>query len=97
MILGVTTLTFVQVIISLIGILSGLVVVFGILGSKWLSGWNMVFLVTTVLTSVTGFFFPFHARTRRPVFDRAAGGHRGTVCVTVLQRVRAGGAVIHQG
>jgi len=60
MILGMTTLTFVHVVLSLIGILSGLVVVFGMMGGKRLSGWTTVFLVSTVLTSVTGFFFPFH-------------------------------------
>jgi hypothetical protein len=60
MILGMTTFTLVHVVLSLIGILAGLVVVLGMLGSRWLSGWNTVFLVTTVLTSVTGFFFPFH-------------------------------------
>jgi hypothetical protein len=61
MILGLSTSMFttVHVIISLVGILSGLVVVFGWLGGKAQHGWTAVFLVTTVLTSVTGFFFPF--------------------------------------
>jgi len=36
------------------------VVVFGLLGGKRLDGWTALFLVTTVLTSVTGFLFPFH-------------------------------------
>ncbi|MGC1838939.1 MAG: hypothetical protein WA674_11405, partial [Candidatus Acidiferrales bacterium] len=45
--------------ISLIGIVTGLVVVFGMLSRKLLHGWNGIFLLTTVLTSVTGFFFPF--------------------------------------
>jgi hypothetical protein len=60
MILGMTTLTFVHVVLSLIGIFSGFVVVFGLLAAKRLDGWTALFLVTTVLTSVTGFFFPFH-------------------------------------
>jgi predicted anti-sigma-YlaC factor YlaD len=60
MILGMTAYTFVHVLLSLIGILSGLVVAFGLLGSKKLDGWTALFLATTVLTSVTGFFFPFH-------------------------------------
>jgi hypothetical protein len=63
MIAGMTTLTFVHVAISLVGILSGLIVVFGMLGSKGLDGWTALFLVTTVATSVTGFFFPFHGVT----------------------------------
>jgi hypothetical protein len=45
-------------LISLIGILSGFVVVFGMLGAKRLDGWTGLFLTTTVLTSVTGFGFP---------------------------------------
>jgi hypothetical protein len=55
----VTTYTLVHVVISLIGIGSGLVVVFGLLASKPLGGWTALFLVSTVLTSVTGFGFPF--------------------------------------
>ena len=61
MILGMSTSTFtlVHVVLSLVGIFAGLVVVFGMLGSKRLDGWTALFLATTVLTSVTGFFFPF--------------------------------------
>jgi hypothetical protein len=59
MILGVSTATFtlVQVVISLIGIASGLVVLYGMLTSDRLDSWTAVFLLTTVSTSVTGFFF----------------------------------------
>jgi hypothetical protein len=59
MILGLSTSTFttVHVIISLIGIVSGIVVVLGWLGGKQSAGWAALFLATTVLTSVTGFFF----------------------------------------
>jgi hypothetical protein len=59
MILGMSTSTFttMHVIISLIGILSGAVVVFGWLGGKSSGGWTALFLATTVLTSVTGFLF----------------------------------------
>jgi hypothetical protein len=60
MILGLSTSAFtsLHVILSLIGIFSGLVVVFGMLRSRALGGWTALFLATTVLTSVTGFFFP---------------------------------------
>jgi hypothetical protein len=60
MILGMTTATFtlVHVILSLIGILSGFVVVFGLLQGKRLNGLTVLFLTTTALTSVTGFAFP---------------------------------------
>ena len=61
MILGMSleTYTIVHVVISLIGIGSGLIVVFGMLNGKLLHSWNGLFLLTTVLTSVTGFGFPF--------------------------------------
>jgi hypothetical protein len=61
MILGMTTATYtlLHVVISLIGIGSGLVVVFGMLGGKRLNGWTALFLVTMVATSVSGFGFPF--------------------------------------
>ena len=52
--------TLLHVIISLVGIGSGFVVVYGMLTSKRLDGWTAVFLWTTVATSVTGFFFPVH-------------------------------------
>ena len=61
MILGMSTSTFtlVHVVLSLVGIVAGLIVVFGMFASKKLDGWTTLFLATTVLTSVTGFFFPF--------------------------------------
>ena len=60
MIFGMTTFTLVHVLLSLIGIFSGFVVVFGLLVAKRLDGWTTLFLASTVLTSVTGFLFPFH-------------------------------------
>ncbi len=65
MVLGMSlaTYTIVHVIISLIAIGSGLIVLFGLLNGKLLGSWNGVFLLTTVLTSVTGFFFPFEKIT----------------------------------
>ena len=56
-------LTLVHVAISLAGIFAGLVVLFGLIGGKRLDGWTAVFLITTIATSVTGFFFPFHGIT----------------------------------
>jgi uncharacterized membrane protein SirB2 len=60
MILGMSTSTFtsVHVIISLIGIASGFVVLFGFLNANRSHAWTVLFLTTTVLTSVSGFFFP---------------------------------------
>lgn len=60
MILGMTTSTFtlLHVLISLTGIGSGFIVVYGLLTGKRLDGWTAIFLATTVLTSLTGFLFP---------------------------------------
>jgi hypothetical protein len=55
--------TLVHVLISLVGIASGLVVFYGLLQGKLFRGWTSWFLATTVATSVTGFFFPFHQFT----------------------------------
>jgi hypothetical protein len=57
------TFTIVHVIISLIGIGSGFVVLVGLLARRRLEGWSALFLASTVATSVTGFFFPFHGFT----------------------------------
>ena len=57
--LGLKLYTYLHVVISLIGIGSGFVVLLGLLAANPLDGWTAVFLVTTVATSVTGFFFPF--------------------------------------
>jgi len=59
MILGMSTSTFtlLHVVVSLVGIFSGTVVLFGMFSANRLNGWTALFLVTTVLTSVTGFFF----------------------------------------
>ena len=61
MILGMTASTFtaVHVLLSVIGIASGLLVVYGLLTSQRFDGATAIFLVSTVLTSVTGFLFPF--------------------------------------
>jgi hypothetical protein len=60
MVLGMSieTFTMLHVIISLVGIATGLIVVWGMLTGNRYEGWTAVFLATTVLTSVTGFMFP---------------------------------------
>jgi len=55
--------TIVHVLISLVGIFTGLIVLFGMLAGNRLDSWTKWFLITTVATSVTGFFFPFHGFT----------------------------------
>lgn len=56
-------LTQIHVAISLIGIVSGLVVVIGLLTARRLDGWTALFLASTVATSLTGFLFPFNGFT----------------------------------
>src|SRR5713226_2367030 len=61
MILGMSlaTFTLAHVIISLIGIVAGIIVMFGLLGSNRMPGLTAIFLLFTILTSATGFLFPF--------------------------------------
>jgi hypothetical protein len=61
MVLGmsVSTFTFVHVVISLVAIASGFIVMIGLFGSKSMSGLTALFLAMTILTSATGFLFPF--------------------------------------
>ncbi len=51
-------LTLVHVVISLVGLAAGFVVLWGLFNSRRLDGWTLVFLITTVATSATGFLFP---------------------------------------
>jgi hypothetical protein len=55
------TFTLVHVVLSLLGIIAGLIVVGGLIAGARFDGWTAVFLATTVLTSATGFGFPFGA------------------------------------
>ncbi|MGO9340481.1 MAG: hypothetical protein ACLPY1_23660 [Terracidiphilus sp.] len=52
-----------HVILSLIGIAAGLVALVGLIANRLLSAVTALFLITTVLTSVTGFLFPFKGVT----------------------------------
>jgi hypothetical protein len=65
MILGLSTATFtaLHVALSLIGIASGFIAILGMINSRWFPRWNALFLATTVLTSLTGFLFPFKGIT----------------------------------
>lgn len=61
MILGMSlpAFTAVHVTISLIGIVAGVLVMFGLFGSNRMPGLTATFLLFTILTSATGFLFPF--------------------------------------
>jgi hypothetical protein len=56
--MSLATFTMLHVIISLIGIVAGIIVMFGLLGSNKMPGLTAIFLLFTILTSATGFLFP---------------------------------------
>lgn len=63
MIFGMTPFTFFHVILSLVGIATGLVVLSGWLRSVRMPGVTLTFLISTLATVVTGFLFPFSGLT----------------------------------
>jgi len=63
------TFTVVHVIISLVAIVTGMVVMFGMLGSKRMPGLTATFLASTILTSASGFLFP------PLLFEKLSAGH----------------------
>jgi hypothetical protein len=46
-------------LLSIIGLVAGLILAGGLMAGKRLDGWSATFLVATILTNVTGFGFPF--------------------------------------
>jgi hypothetical protein len=60
---GMNSYTLLHVVISLVAILSGLVVLYGLLTAQRLPWWTQVFVWTTVATTLTGFGFPFNGFT----------------------------------
>src|ERR1700761_4240216 len=60
---GLAVFTAFHVLLSLIGIGTGFIVIFGLIAGRWLGLWMTIFLWTTILTSVTGFLFPFKGIT----------------------------------
>jgi hypothetical protein len=61
--LSLSAFTTLHVVISLIAIIAGLIVMFGMLGPYHAGGLTGIFLLFTILTSVTGFMFPFNGVT----------------------------------
>jgi hypothetical protein len=66
--LSIENFTILHTAISLVAIASGLIVLAGMPRARRLPGWTALFLVTTVLTSVTGFMFPINGLTPAIVF-----------------------------
>jgi hypothetical protein len=59
MLFGITTFTLIHVVLSLVGIVAGLVLAGALIAGRRPERWALVFLVTTLATNVTGFGFPF--------------------------------------
>jgi hypothetical protein len=73
---AVATLTFVHVVISLVGLAAGFVVLWGLLTRQRLDRWTALFLATTIATSLTGFLFPV---------DHVTAGHiLGVISLVLL-------------
>jgi hypothetical protein len=60
MLFDLATYTMVHTVVSLISLVSGVVVVADLFAPRVRRSWTALFLVTAVLTSATGFGFPFH-------------------------------------
>jgi hypothetical protein len=66
----------IHVVISLIAIVSGIVVAYGFLTDNRHNRSTLVYMVTTILTSLTGFLFPFHGVTPAIIV--------GTLCILIF-------------
>lgn len=88
---GLAILTAVHVLISLIGIGAGLIVVYGLIGGRWLKGWNTWFLWTTILTSATGYLFPFHKLLPSHILGAMSLAVLAVSCVALYSKHLAGG------
>ena len=71
-----TVFTAVHVALSLVGIASGAVAILGFLRRQPIPFWNGLFLWTTAIASLTGFFFPYSGVTPGIVV--------GVVCLLAL-------------
>jgi hypothetical protein len=85
MVLGMSLSAFttLHVVISLIAIVAGLIVMFGMLGSNRMPGLTAIFLLFTILTSVTGFLFPFNGVTPGDVVGALSLVLLAIACVTL--------------
>src|ERR1700746_762322 len=81
--LSLSAFTMVHVIISLIGIVTGFIVLFGLFGSHRMPGMTALFLLSTILTSVTGFLFPF---------DKLLPSHMVGIACVALYGMKLSGA-----
>jgi hypothetical protein len=88
MVMSETLLLSVHVALSFVGILSGLVVLYGLLNSRPLRGWTALFLSTSFLTSLAG--FPLPPFGRDPPRVVGARSNRSRCCRTESPATKSG-------
>jgi hypothetical protein len=93
MILGMSLSAFttLHVVISLIAIVAGIIVMFGMLGSNPMPGLTAIFLLFTILTSVTGFLFPFNGVTPGDVVGALSLVLLAIACIALYAMKLSGG------
>jgi hypothetical protein len=93
MVLGMSLSAFttLHVVISLIAILAGLIVMFGMLGSNPMPGLTAIFLLFTILTSATGFLFPFNGVTPGDVVGALSLVLLAIACIALYGMKLSGG------
>ena len=94
MILGMSLSAFttLHVVISLIAIVAGIIVMFGMLGSNPMPGLTAIFLLFTILTSVTGFLFPFNEVTPGDVVGALSLVLLAIACIALYVMKLSGGS-----
>lgn len=85
------SLVLVHVLISFVGIVSGFVVVFGLIGGKHLDRWTALFLVSTILTSLSGFILPAHKLLPSHIIGLISLLVLALACFARYRRTLAGG------
>jgi hypothetical protein len=88
--LSLSAFTNLHVVISLIAIVAGLIVMFGMLGPYHSGGLTGIFLLFTILTSVTGFMFPFDGVTPGIVIGILSCVLLAIACLALYQMKLAG-------
>jgi len=88
--LSLSAFTNLHVVISLIAIVAGLIVMFGMVGPYHSGGLTAIFLLFTILTSVTGFMFPFDGITPGIVIGIVSCVLLAIACLALYQMKLAG-------
>jgi hypothetical protein len=89
--MALTVFTLFHVALSLIGIATGFIALFGMLSSRYLIGWTRWFLITTIATSVTGYFFPVHKLMPSHIVGFISLIVLALACFALYKRKLAGG------